>query len=107
MDEENISQEFRPKSIDETRNYFIEEINQNALMNMKHKKLCSVLNYVEHLLILASAVTGCVSISAFASLGAFSIDIARSPVGLKIFTITTEIEEYKSIIKKHDKIINL
>ena len=29
MPEENISHEFRIKIIDETRNYFIEEINQN------------------------------------------------------------------------------
>ena len=29
MDKENISQEFRFKNIDETRNYFIEEIRQN------------------------------------------------------------------------------
>ena len=29
MSEENISQEFRLKNIDETRNYFIKEINQN------------------------------------------------------------------------------
>ena len=31
MVEENISQEFRLKNIDEIRNYFIEEINQNEL----------------------------------------------------------------------------
>ena len=29
MTEENISRKFRLKNIDETRNYFIEEINQN------------------------------------------------------------------------------
>ena len=29
MAEENISQEFRLKNMDETRNYFNEEINQN------------------------------------------------------------------------------
>ena len=38
MTEENISQEFRLKNIDETRNCFIEEINQNELMSKKHKK---------------------------------------------------------------------
>ena len=31
MVEENISQEFRLKNIDEIRNYFIEEINQHEL----------------------------------------------------------------------------
>ena len=34
MSEEHISQEFRLKNIDETRNQFIEEINQNELMNI-------------------------------------------------------------------------
>ena len=36
MSEENISQEFRLKSLDETRNYLIEEVNQNELMREKH-----------------------------------------------------------------------
>ena len=33
MTEENISQEFGLKNLDEIRNYFIEEINQNELMS--------------------------------------------------------------------------
>ena len=36
-------------------------------MSEKYKKICNYLNYVEHLLILVSTVTGCVSISAFVS----------------------------------------
>ena len=35
MVEENISQEFRLKNIDETRNYLIEEINRKDLYNSK------------------------------------------------------------------------
>ena len=38
MPEENKSQDFRLKNIYETRNYLIEEINQNELMSKKHKK---------------------------------------------------------------------
>ena len=34
---QNVSQKFRLENVDETRNYFIEEINQNELMNKKHK----------------------------------------------------------------------
>ena len=37
MVEENISQEFILKNIDETRNYFIEDIKQNELLFKKHK----------------------------------------------------------------------
>ena len=57
MSEESISQEFRLESIDQTRNCFIEEINQNELMSKKHKKICRVLNYSEHLLVLISTVS--------------------------------------------------
>ena len=61
MIEENISQEFRLKNIDERRNYFLEEIEENELMSRKHKKVSTTLNYIEHFLILA----GCISIFAF------------------------------------------
>ena len=88
MVEENISQEFRLKNIDETRNYFLEEIKQNELMSRKHKKVCTTLNYIEHFLILASTITGCISISAFASLLGIPIGITSSTIGLKICAIT-------------------
>ena len=38
------------------------------MTSKQHRKVFTTLNYIEHLLILATAVTGCVSISAFASL---------------------------------------
>ena len=60
MTEENISQEFRLKNIDETRNYLIKEINLNKLISKKYKKVCTVLNYIEHFLILCSAITVCI-----------------------------------------------
>ena len=67
MAEENINQELRLKDIDETKNYFIEEIKQNELMSKKHKKICTTSNYIEHFLIFASTITGCISISTFSS----------------------------------------
>ena len=61
MFEENISQELRLKNVDETRYYFLEEIEQNELMSRKLKMVCTTtLNYIEHFLILASAITGCI-----------------------------------------------
>ena len=57
MTEENTSQVFRLKNIDETRNYFIEKINQNELMSKKHKKVFRVFNCIGHLIILVSTVT--------------------------------------------------
>ena len=66
MPEENISQEFRLKNIEEMRSYLIEQINQIELMSKKYKKVYRVVNYTEHLPILVSTVTGCISISAFA-----------------------------------------
>ena len=65
ISKENISQEFRLKNIDKTRNCLIEEINWKEWMSKKHKKVCTTLNYIEIFLILASTNTGCVSISAF------------------------------------------
>ena len=108
MDEENLSQECRLKNIDETRNYLTEEIDRNELMIEKHKKVCETLNYIEHFLILGSTITGCVSISVFASLVGIPIGITSSSIRLKICPITAAIKKYKSIIKKknkkHDKI---
>ena len=78
MSEENISQEFRLKKIDEARNYFIEEINQNELMSKKHRKVCRVLNYIKDSFIATSTTTGWVTISAFASLVGIPIGIASS-----------------------------
>ena len=34
-------------------------------MGKKHKKVCRVLNYIDHSLIAISTIAGCVSISAF------------------------------------------
>ena len=80
-------------------------------MSKKHKKVWVTLNYIEHFLILASAVTGCILISAFASLLGIPIWITSSAIGLKICAITAVVKKYKSIIKKkkrkHDKILLL
>ena len=101
MAEENISQAFRLKNIDKTRNYLIEEIIK------KYKKIFTTLNYIEHFLILASTIIGCISISAFASLIDIPIGITSPAIGLKICAITTGIKKDKSTIKKkkkkHDK----
>ena len=46
-----MSQEFRLKNTDETRNCFLEEIEQNELMSGKHKKVCATPNHIEHFLL--------------------------------------------------------
>ena len=103
MIEENIYQEFRLKYSDETRNYFLKEIEQNELICKKHKKVCAALGYIEHFLILVCTITGCTSIFAFASLVAILIGITSSAIELKIFTITAGIRKHKSIIRKKKK----
>ena len=60
MVEENISQEFRLKVIDETRNYFVREIEQNELIIKNNKEVCTTLNYTEHFVVLISTFTGCI-----------------------------------------------
>ena len=103
MKEKAISQEFRLKNIDETKNYFLEEIEQKELMSRKHKKVCTTLNYIEHFFILASAITVCVSISAFASLLGIPLEITSSAIGWKIRAMAAAIKKYKSIIKKNNE----
>ena len=57
--EENISQECRLKDVDETRNYFLEEIEQNELRSIKLKKKSFIqLQILLNTLILDSAITG-------------------------------------------------
>ena len=74
-------------------------------------KTCNYLNYVENLLILVSVVTGRVSISAFASLAFVLVGIKSFTVGTDIYAITAGIKKYNSIIKKkkkkHGKIVLL
>ena len=68
------------------------------------------LNYIQQLLILISTVSGCVSISGFASLVGIPMGITSSATGLKIYVITAGTEKYRSIIKikkKHNKILSL
>ena len=90
------------KNRDETRNDFIKEINQNELINKKHKKVCRILNYVEYLLILISTVSGCVFISAYYFL------VGIPAIGLKISVITAGIVSIiKRKKKEHDKIVLL
>ena len=98
MSEENISQEFRLKNIYETISFFLKEIEQNELMSKRNKEICTTLNCIEHLLILISAVPGCIAISAFAPIG-----ITSSATGLKIYVTTSKTKKYKSIIKKNNK----
>ena len=69
----------------------------------KNKYTCKNLNYAEHLLILSSTFTGCISISSFASLVGVSLGITSPVVGLKICTITARIKKFNSIIKKKRK----
>ena len=77
-------------------------------MRRKYKKVYTTLNYMKHFFVLASTVTGCVSIFAFASLFGMPVGIVSSAVVLKISITTAGIKKYKSIItkkkKKHEKL---
>ena len=80
-------------------------------MSKKHRNVSATLNDIDHFLILASIITRCISISAFASFIAVPIIITISAIGLKICAITAKIKKCKSIIKKkkkkHDKTVLL
>ena len=73
------------------------------MISKKHKNICTILNYIEHFLILVSTFTGCISISGFSSLIGIATGITSSLIGLKICETTAGIKKYKSIIKKKKK----
>ena len=110
MAKENESLDFRLKKIDDTRNYLLDEI-KHDLTSEKRKRRCGPFNCFEHFCAFVSAISGCVSISPFASLVGVPVGIASSAVGLKICAITAGIKKCNSIIKKkrkkHDKIVSL
>ena len=80
MEEKHARLYFRLKEIDETKDCFLEEIKHK-----KHENTNKTLNYLEHLLILASIIVGCVSISAFAFTVGIPLGITSSADGLNIF----------------------
>ena len=91
---EEASLEFTLRKIDETKH--------NDLISEKYKETFKYLNYVELLLILASTVTGCISISAFASLLCVLVGITSSVVALNFCAVTAGIKKYEPI-KKEEK----
>ena len=95
MSKEKISQEFSLKEIDETKNDVVEEIKQHELSSKKHKKVSKTLIYIEHLLILASTATGCVSFFAFSSLTGISAIATITAIKIKICAIIVIIKKYK------------
>ena len=80
-------------------------------MSRKHEKVCVFLKYIEHFIILAFTITGCMSVSAFAFLLNIAIGIRSSSIGIKICSIVKRIKKNQPIIKKnekkHDKIVLL
>ena len=100
---EKANLEFRLRKIDERKKYLLDEIKHNNLLIEKHKRTCNYLNYVEHLLIPTSKITGFVTISAFASSFAIPVGITSSAVGIQICAIILVIKNYKSVIKKKNK----
>ena len=64
------------------------------MISNNHKNFYTTLNYIEHLLISVSTITGCASISTLASLS-ISIKITSSTIGLKICATIATIKKYK------------
>ena len=72
-------------------------------MSNKIKRICTTLNYNERFLTLVFAVTGCISISAIATLVDIPTEITSSTIGLNTSAIIARIKKYKSIIEKKKK----
>ena len=72
-------------------------------MSRKHKKIFTTLNYIKQFLILASAITGFISISGMASFLGILIEITDSAIRFKLCAVSTGIKMYQSLIKKKKK----
>ena len=96
MKEKQVSQEFRLKDIYLKMNWWVESTKG---------KVCITLSYIEHFLILASAVTGCILISAFAPLLSISIGFTCSAIRFKICTIAAGIKKHESMRKRKRSMI--
>ena len=72
-------------------------------MNKKRKNDCTTLNYIEQVLFLFSAITGCISISAVASLLCIPVEITSCAIGSKNCAIAAGIKNYNSITKNKEK----
>ena len=96
------SLDFSLKKIGETRNFILNEIKHDLISENYENSFWSV-NYIEHFLVFIFAVSGCVFISAFASLAVVPVGIASSAVGIRICAITAGLKKYQSIINKKGK----
>ena len=63
-------------------------------MREKDQKVCRDLYFFEYFIMFVSAVTGCASVSAFASLVDAHAGTASYSVGLKIYALTSGIKKY-------------
>ena len=86
--DDDISQVFGLKKLDETGNHFIEEISQNAFISKKLKNVFRTLNYTKHIYILGVSVF-------FTSLGGIPIDMPSLSVGLKLLQYLQELVSTK------------
>ena len=100
IEEAILEFKLKKQEIDETRNYLLDEIKHYDSMSEKYNKKCKYLNCVKILLILSSTITGCVSVSAFASLVCVPVGITSSAVRIKICAIIVGIKKDKSILNK-------
>ena len=111
MVEQNISQEFRLKNIDETKNYLIEEIEESKSMGKKRKKGFYYSKLYWTLLYFSVFSYWMYFHFWICFFSQYSVAITSSAIELKNCAITAGIKKYKSIIKKkkktHDKIVLL
>ena len=98
MTQENINQQFN--SIIKMKQEII-SMREQTEVKWLVKAHCAASSYVEHLLISAFVVTGC--ISAFASLVGIPTSITSSAVWLKICAITQKMESISESLRKRKR----
>ena len=76
--------EFRLNKIDNIKDLFIEEINEREKVSKRLKKILSIINYFDELLLLITRSPGAVSMCSFATIIGSYIWLASAMIGLKV-----------------------
>ena len=109
----NISndQQFRPKKVNEIKDYFIAEIKEREIITKNLINYIASFDYLDKSLIVLSVATGSISIASFATAIGAPVGIMSASCSLAFSITTGFVKKFLKTIrnkkKKHDKIVML
>ena len=104
-------QQFRPKKINEVKDYFVAEIKERQLMSKRLSKYIASFEYSDKSLIISSVTTGSISVASFATVTGAPVGIVSESFSLAFFIFTGIVKKLlkttRNKKKKHNKIFML